>query len=134
MSLENVGGETLSEKGVEGILWSVGIRVGRLVPHKKGSDGKRKRKGALSVSFAQAFTKDPRYDGGKQEVTLLLHLQGLYPITENIAFTADYWYGEAAVSVPFFVTSAEIPSQGVLFFERKFIPSHEFIVGLTMNF
>ena len=132
--LENVDGETLSEKGVEGILWSVGIRIGRLIPHKKGSDGKRKRKGALSVSFTQAFTKDPRYDEGKQEKTHFLHLQSLYPITENIAFTTDYWYGEAAVSVPFFVTTTEYPSQGVLFFERKLIPSHEFIVGLTMNF
>ena len=134
IALENVGGETLSEKGVEGVLWSVGIRAEKLIPHKKGSDGKRKKKGALSVSFAQAFTKDPRYDGGKQEETLLLHLQSLYPITKNIAFTTDYWYGEAAVSVPFFVTATELPSQGVLFFERRLIPSHEFIVGLTMNF
>ncbi len=134
ISLENVGGETFSEKGIEALLWSVGIKVSQLIPHKKGGDGKRKKKGTLSLSFTQALTKDPRYNEGKQEKTLLLNLQSLYPLTKNIVLTTDYWYGEAAVSVPFFVTAIEIPSQGVLFYERRLVPSHEILVGLKLLF
>ncbi len=132
--LEEAGGETLSEKGAEALLWSVGIKAAQLIPHKKGDDGKRKKKGTLSVSFTQALTKDPRYKEGEQETTFLLNVQSLYPITKNIVVTTDYWYGEAAVSVPFFVTTKIYPSQGVLFFERRLVPSHEVVVGLKMVF
>ena len=134
IDLESVGGTTLSEKGAESILWSVGIKTSQPISRKKGSDGKRKKKSVLSVSFTQAFTKDPRYDGGKQEKTFLLNLQSLYPITKDIAFVANYWYGEAAVLVPFFVTVEKFPSQGVLFYERRFVPTHEFVIGLKMLF
>ena len=136
VSLESVGGETFSEKGIEGILWSVGVKMTQLIPHKKGSDGKRKKKGTFSLSFTQALTKDPRYDEGKQETTFLLNFQSLYPLTKNIVLVLGYWYGEAAVSVPFFATATDLPRQGhgVLFYERRLVPNHEAIVGLTMRF
>ncbi len=134
ITLKNLEGETHAQKGVESLSWSVGIKTARLIPHKKGAGGTRKRKGTLSIAFTQAFSKDPRYKNGEQETTFLLHLQSLYPITKNLAFSTNYWYGEAAVSVPFFVTTKELPSQGVLFYERRLVPSHEIAIGLTMSF
>ena len=134
ITLENVGGETLSEKGNESILWSVGIKLGQRIPRKKGNDAKNQKKGRLSLSFTQAFTKDPRYNDGKQEMTFLLNLQSLYPFTKNIALVVDYWYGDAAVSVPFFVTAVKLQNQGVLFYERKLVPNHEFVVGIKTTF
>ena len=132
--LENVGGKAISEKGAEALLWSVGFKTAQLIPLKKGDDGKRKKKGAFSVSFTQALTKDPRYKEAEQEKTFLLNVQSLYPITKNLTLVLDYYYGEAAVSVPFFVTTRAYPSQGVLFFERRLVPSHEIVVGLKMAF
>ena len=135
VSLESVGGEAISEKGIEGILWSVGIKAARLIPHKKGSDGKRKKKGTFSLSFTQALSKDSRYED-TQETTFLLNFQSLYPLTRNIVLLIGYWYGEAAVSVPFFATATNLSSHehGVLFYERRLVPSHEAVVGLTMRF
>ncbi len=132
--LENVGGEAISEKGAEALLWSVGFKTAQLIPLKKDDNGKRKKKGAFSVSFTQAMTKDPRYKEAEQEKTFLLNVQSLYPITKNLTLVLDYYYGEAAVSVPFFVTTRAYPSQGVLFFERRLVPSHEIVVGLKMAF
>ncbi len=115
----------------------MGIKLDRLIP-TRGDD----KVGGISLSYAQAIIKDPRLDDGEQQIASLLNIGSNYPLADGVLLVMDYWYGDAALILPFDV--GQYPSgdvrlypSGVVdftFHERRLRDAHEFAIGLKMEF
>ena len=119
----------ISESGINGLIWSVGIRVGNLIPTK----GKGKL-GTLSLSYAQAITRDLRLSDGSDQVASLLNMGSSYPLSDNVLLVMDYWYGDAELIVPFDVINYPGGERSFTFYERRLEATHEVAIGLKMEF
>ena len=130
--LEKLSGIKFSESGVNGLIWSVGIKVGNLIPTKG-----RGKLGTLSLSYAQAITRDLRLSDGIEQVTSLLNIGSSYPLSDNVLLVMDYWYGDADLIVPFDVinySSGGTSERVFTFHERRLVATHEVAIGLKMEF
>ena len=127
--LENLSGDIFIESGVSGLIWSMGIKLDRLIP-TRGDD----KVGGISLSYAQAIIKDPRLDDGEQQIASLLNIGSNYPLADGVLLVMDYWYGDASLILPFEVARHPSGEVDFTFHERRLRDAHEFAIGLKMEF
>ncbi len=128
--LEDLSGVRSNESGASGFIWSLGIKADRLIP-TRGGGGKA---GGVSMSFAQAITKDPYLSDGQRQETSLLNIGSNYPLADGVLLVIDYWYGDAVLNIPFGFIHFPSGDKDFVFYEQRLTDTHEFAIGIKMEF